>query len=205
MLTCINAFRSVAAFLFPIFASYKALKANDQTQLTPWLMYWVVVACVIVVENFLGWFLNLYGHIKLRANGRIPMYQDIKAVFLLWLVLPQTQVLRVDVDGDSLQGATYLYLTYIHPYIQAHESDIENIISSGHDQFKRIGITYLRRFWAYLQQTLGLPTQVALTLYVLTLPGPRTSFDTSSTATKSSSHIHATASSKVLPPAHRTI
>ena len=52
--------RSVAAFLFPIFASYKALKANDQHQLTPWLMYWVVIACVIVVENFFGWFLNLY-------------------------------------------------------------------------------------------------------------------------------------------------
>src|SRR5579871_1481282 len=103
MLTCINAFRSVAAFLFPIFASYKALKANDQTQLTPWLMYWVVVACVIVVENLLGWFLNLYGHIKLRAYDRIPMYQDIKAIFLLWLVLPQTQVLRVYVDRDSLQ------------------------------------------------------------------------------------------------------
>ena len=52
--------RSLAAFLFPIFASYKALKANDQTQLTPWLMYWIVIACVITVENFLGWFLNLY-------------------------------------------------------------------------------------------------------------------------------------------------
>jgi TB2/DP1, HVA22 family len=51
---------SITAFLFPIFASYKALKANDQTQLTPWLMYWVVIACIVVVENFLGWFLNLY-------------------------------------------------------------------------------------------------------------------------------------------------
>jgi receptor expression-enhancing protein 1/2/3/4 len=46
--------------LFPIFASYKALKANDQTQLTPWLMYWVVIACVIIVDNFLGWFLSVY-------------------------------------------------------------------------------------------------------------------------------------------------
>ena len=52
--------RSVAALLFPIFASYKALKANDQTQLTPWLMYWVVIACVIVVDNFFGWFLSVY-------------------------------------------------------------------------------------------------------------------------------------------------
>lgn len=83
--------RSVAAFLFPIFASYKALKANDQTQLTPWLMYWVVIACVITVENFLGWFLNLYIP-KDVSNIRLPLYQEVKAVFLLWMVLPQTQV-----------------------------------------------------------------------------------------------------------------
>lgn len=51
---------AIAAFLFPIFASYKALKANDPTQLTPWLMYWVVIAGVVVVENFLGWFLYQY-------------------------------------------------------------------------------------------------------------------------------------------------
>src|SRR5271155_4410064 len=58
LLTFAFAFRSVAAFLFPIFESYKAIKANDQSQLTLWLMYWVIIACVIVVENFLGWFLN---------------------------------------------------------------------------------------------------------------------------------------------------
>ena len=60
VLTCVSRLDRLRHSLFPIFASYKALKANDQTQLTPWLMYWVVIACVIVVENFLGWFLNLY-------------------------------------------------------------------------------------------------------------------------------------------------
>lgn len=57
-LTLRSLFRSVAAFLFPIFECYKAIKANDQSQLTLWLMYWVIIACIIVVENFLGWFLN---------------------------------------------------------------------------------------------------------------------------------------------------
>lgn len=41
-----------------------------------------------------------------------------------------------------------------------HEADIENLISSGHDQLKRTGMTYIRRLWAYLQQLLGLPIQV---------------------------------------------
>jgi TB2/DP1, HVA22 family len=48
---------SVATFLFPVFASYKALKANDPSQLTAWLMYWIVIACILVVESWIGWFL----------------------------------------------------------------------------------------------------------------------------------------------------
>lgn len=48
---------SVASFLFPVFASYKALKANDPAQLTPWLMYWVVIGCVSFIESWVGWIL----------------------------------------------------------------------------------------------------------------------------------------------------
>ncbi|PTD04148.1 hypothetical protein FCULG_00002006 [Fusarium culmorum] len=47
---------SVASFLFPIFASYKALKTSDPTQLTPWLMYWVVLSCCLLVESWV-WFI----------------------------------------------------------------------------------------------------------------------------------------------------
>jgi len=48
---------SAASFLFPLFASYKALKTGDPSQLTPWLMYWVVLACVLLVESWTEWFL----------------------------------------------------------------------------------------------------------------------------------------------------
>lgn len=48
---------SIATFLFPVFASYKALKGNDPAQLAPWLMYWVVLACVLLVENWFEWLL----------------------------------------------------------------------------------------------------------------------------------------------------
>jgi hypothetical protein len=54
--------RSVASFLFPLFASYKALKTGDPSQLTPWLMYWVVLACVLLVESWTEWFLFWYAH-----------------------------------------------------------------------------------------------------------------------------------------------
>jgi uncharacterized membrane protein YhaH (DUF805 family) len=48
---------SIASFLFPLFASYKALKTGDPAQLTPWLMYWVVLACALLVESWTDWFL----------------------------------------------------------------------------------------------------------------------------------------------------
>lgn len=51
---------SIASFLFPLFASYKALKTSDPAQLTPWLMYWVVLACALLVESWTEWFLVWY-------------------------------------------------------------------------------------------------------------------------------------------------
>jgi receptor expression-enhancing protein 1/2/3/4 len=112
---------SVATFLFPVFASYKALKANDPTQLTPWLMYWVVVACVLFVESWVDWILVWF-----------PFYQVIRAGFMLWLVLPQSQ------------GATKLYVEYIHPNLQQHEKEIEDFIYRTHEQAKSAFIQYVR-------------------------------------------------------------
>ncbi|KAG5993818.1 hypothetical protein E4U43_003396 [Claviceps pusilla] len=48
---------SIASFLFPIFASYKALKTSDPSQLTPWLMYWVVFSICLLVESWFSFIL----------------------------------------------------------------------------------------------------------------------------------------------------
>lgn len=50
--------RSIAGFLFPIYASYKALKTSDPAQLTPWLMYWVVYGCGLLFESWTVWLLG---------------------------------------------------------------------------------------------------------------------------------------------------
>ncbi|KAM0182783.1 hypothetical protein ACHAPF_001031 [Botrytis cinerea] len=63
---------SIPTFLFPVFASYKALKTSDPALLTPWLMYWVVLAIAL-----------------------IPFYAWFRLGFLLYLILPQTQGARV--------------------------------------------------------------------------------------------------------------
>lgn len=126
---------SITSFLFPLFASYKALKTSDPAQLTPWLMYWVVLACALLVESWTEWFLVW-----------VPLYSYIRLLFLLYLVLPQTQ------------GARVIYTTYIHPYLEENESQIEELIATTHDKMKAAGIAYLKRaIEAFRTQVLGLP------------------------------------------------
>ncbi|KAK3897678.1 TB2/DP1, HVA22 family-domain-containing protein [Staphylotrichum tortipilum] len=126
---------SAASFLFPLFASYKALKTGDPTQLTPWLMYWVVLACVLLVESWTEWFLVW-----------IPFYAYIRLLFLLYLVLPQTH------------GARDIYLQYIHPRLEENETAIEEFIASAHARLRSAGIAYLKRAIELLRtNVLGLP------------------------------------------------
>ncbi|KAM7203655.1 HVA22 family TB2/DP1 protein [Naviculisporaceae sp. PSN 640] len=126
---------SIASFLFPLFASYKALKTSDPAQLTPWLMYWVVLACALLVESWTEWFLCW-----------IPFYAYIRLLFLLYLILPQTQ------------GARVIYTTYIHPWLAENEGAIEDFIASAHERLKQAGIAYIKRAIELLKtNVLGLP------------------------------------------------
>ncbi|KAI1211427.1 TB2/DP1, HVA22 family-domain-containing protein [Annulohypoxylon truncatum] len=126
---------SVASFLFPLFASYKALKTSDPAQLTPWLMYWSVLSCALLVESwteFILWW--------------VPFYAYMRLGFLLYLVLPQTQ------------GARVLYEAYLHPYLEENETVIEDFIASAHDRLKAAGMAYLKRAIELLRtQVLGMP------------------------------------------------
>ncbi|KAK0708540.1 TB2/DP1, HVA22 family-domain-containing protein [Lasiosphaeris hirsuta] len=126
---------SIASFLFPLFASYKALKTSDPGQLTPWLMYWVVLACALLVESWTEWILVW-----------IPFYAYLRLLFLLYLVLPQTQ------------GARLLYQSYIHPWLEDNETTIEDFIASAHERLRAAGIAYIKRAIELLKtNVLGLP------------------------------------------------
>ncbi|KAF4636301.1 hypothetical protein G7Y89_g1772 [Cudoniella acicularis] len=126
---------SVPTFLFPVFASYKALKTSDPALLTPWLMYWVVLACALLFESWAGFILVW-----------IPFYAWIRLGFLLYLILPQTQ------------GARVLYQTQVHPFLRENELVIDDFISSAHDRAKAAGITYLKHAIELIKQhILGLP------------------------------------------------
>lgn len=54
-----NSYSSALTILLPVFASYKALRSSDPSQLAPWLMYWVVLSVILLAESWtvfiLGW------------------------------------------------------------------------------------------------------------------------------------------------------
>ncbi|KAH8887577.1 hypothetical protein GQ53DRAFT_749664 [Thozetella sp. PMI_491] len=126
---------SIASFLFPLFASYKALKTSDPAQLTPWLMYWVVLACALLVESWTEWILVW-----------IPFYAYIRLLFLLYLVLPQTQ------------GAKIIYQERIHPWLDKNETRIDIFIADAHEHLRSAGIAYIKRAIELLRTSvLGLP------------------------------------------------
>lgn len=130
---------SVATFLFPVFASYKALNTADPALLKPWLMYWVVLACTLLAESWVGWILVWF-----------PFYSWIRAAFLLWLILPQTQ------------GARQVYEIYLHPFLRKNENAIDDFISSAHERAKSAGLSYLKQLIELAKQhLLGLPPKEA--------------------------------------------
>ncbi|KAI0998566.1 hypothetical protein K3495_g9629 [Podosphaera aphanis] len=120
---------SIPTFLFPVFASYKALKTSDPALLTPWLMYWVVLACALFFESWTAFILDW-----------IPLYSWIRLGFLLYLILPQTQ------------GAKHLYQTHVHPFLQENELAIDEFISSAHDRAKAAGVKYFKQAIELIKQ-----------------------------------------------------
>ncbi|XWW98427.1 hypothetical protein V2A60_006427 [Cordyceps javanica] len=126
---------SVASFLFPIFASYKALKTSDPAQLTPWLMYWVVFSICLLAESWVSFIVTW-----------IPFYGYFRLLFLLYLILPQTQ------------GSRILYERYVHPFLQDNESQIDEFIAGSHERLKSTGLSYLRQAINYIRENfLGMP------------------------------------------------
>ncbi|EFY89210.1 hypothetical protein J3458_000826 [Metarhizium acridum] len=156
---------SVASFLFPIFASYKALKTSDPAQLTPWLMYWVVFSICLLVESWLSfilfWCVPQPSALSLQPavgsetksvnlhsfrRHRIPFYGYLRLLFFLYLILPQTQ------------GARVLYEEHVHPFLADNETSIDEFIASAHERLKAAGMTYFRRAVEYLKTNiLNLP------------------------------------------------
>ncbi|KAJ7242062.1 receptor expression-enhancing protein 4 [Mycena rebaudengoi] len=91
---------SVAAFLYPGYASYKTLSQRPASEedLERWLMYWSVLGCIVGVEYVAEW-------VVCRRSSSF------------YLALPQTR------------GSTYLYTAHLAPLFRTHEAQIDLLLA----------------------------------------------------------------------------
>jgi receptor expression-enhancing protein 5/6 len=103
----------VIAVLYPAFMSFIALESDTAGDDKQWLTYWVVYGVFNILDQFVGFILAF-----------IPFYYFLKLAFLLWCMHPATQ------------GATIVYDTYILPYYNEYEGQINEIERKATDKLK---------------------------------------------------------------------
>ncbi|XP_044745547.1 receptor expression-enhancing protein 5 isoform X1 [Coccinella septempunctata] len=93
-------------FIYPAYASMKALESKNKDDDTKWLTYWVVFACFSVVEFFsdfiVGWF---------------PLYWLIKCSLFIWLMAP-----------GSFNGSNFIYSKFIRSHFLKHQNSVDEAI-----------------------------------------------------------------------------
>lgn len=100
-------FCNVFGFLYPAYRSYKAIRTKDIREYQQWLMYWIIFA-----------FFSTFEGLADLVVFWIPFYYELKMIFVLWLLLPQTR------------GAVYLYKQFVHAKLNEHEQDIDLLLDS---------------------------------------------------------------------------
>lgn len=97
-------FSWAAGLVYPIYMSFKALQSVGTADDVQWLTYWIVYGSVQTLEGPLLWLLLW-----------IPFYYELKFLFILWLVMPQTK------------GAEYLYEHHFKPFLMAYGSKLDPV------------------------------------------------------------------------------
>jgi len=99
---------TLIAFIYPAYASFKAIESVDKNDDTQWLTYWTVFGFLHLIECFsdqiLGW---------------ISFYYFLKSIFTLWLSLPQ------------FRGAEVIYDKFIRVFLMKNQSKIDNSINKA--------------------------------------------------------------------------
>jgi len=129
------------AFLLPCFATYKALSRRPfaEPDIQRWSMYWAVIGVFMAFEYVAEWTVSW-----------LPFYWEFKTLFLLYLSLPQTQ------------GSTYVYTTYLQPFLSRNEADMD----AGIIAIQRNVVTFIQgklsTIWEFFWTKVGGRTQLDL-------------------------------------------
>ncbi|KAI0048331.1 hypothetical protein FA95DRAFT_1595187 [Auriscalpium vulgare] len=122
------------AFLLPSYSLFKALKQRPlpEPEIERWAAYWAVVGVFVAAEYGAEWLLSWF-----------PFYWEVKTLFLLFLSLPQTQ------------GSTYIYKTYLEPFFNKHETDIDAGIASARTETLAFVQARVASLWDFLFKLLN--------------------------------------------------
>jgi receptor expression-enhancing protein 5/6 len=100
---------ALLGFLYPAYASVKAIESSDKDDDTQWLTYWVVYSAFSIAEFFSDIFLSWF-----------PLYFLFKCMFLCWCMAP-----------FSWNGSEFIYRRFIQPFVMKHESEAEALLSQA--------------------------------------------------------------------------
>jgi len=92
----------VLGSIYPGYMSYKTVKNRDILSYRRWMKYWIVYSFFTVAELILDWFAAI-----------LPLYYEIKIIFVLYLMLPQ------------FMGANMVFDSFLLPLLDEHEDTID--------------------------------------------------------------------------------
>lgn len=81
-------------FIYPAYASYKAIESKLRDESTHWIMYWIIYTFFSVIETFSNAIVYYF-----------PFYFAVKFGLLMWLFSPNTM------------GAGFVYTNFLKDYL----------------------------------------------------------------------------------------
>jgi len=107
---------ALLGFLYPAYASVKAIESNEKEDDTQWLTYWVVYSAFNIGEFFSDMFLSWF-----------PLYFLFKCMFLCWCMAP-----------FSWNGSEFIYRRFIQPFVLKHQGEAEQLLAQATQAAKGI-------------------------------------------------------------------
>ncbi|KAJ9076763.1 ER membrane protein DP1/Yop1 [Entomophthora muscae] len=97
---------SLVGWVYPAYASFKAIESPEQDDDKQWLTYWMVLGFINIIEYFSDFLLYW-----------VPFYFLVKTVFLVWLSHPY------------YRGAEVVYKSYLRDFLNKHSETIDKYLS----------------------------------------------------------------------------
>nr|XP_060640720.1 receptor expression-enhancing protein 6 isoform X1 [Anolis sagrei ordinatus] len=98
---------NLIGFVYPAYASIKAIESSAKEDDTTWLTYWVVYGLFSVAEFFSDTFLYWF-----------PFYYVGKSLFLVWCMAPV-----------SWNGSQVLYRHVVRPWFLRHHQTVDSVLN----------------------------------------------------------------------------